>query len=76
MNSSKKIKLNIDNDVLRRLRSDLGIKMMGGNFAGTSDSFIKKLIDKIDNGAEEWHCCFKNKEKGASNGKKRKTTNQ
>jgi hypothetical protein len=76
MSSSKQIDLKIDDDVLGRLRSDLGIKMMGGNFAGTTDAFIKKLIDKIDSGANKWHCCFKNKEKGASNGKKRKTNDE
>ena len=44
----KEIKLKIDDDVLGRLRSDLSVKMMGGNFAGTIDAFIKKLIDQID----------------------------
>jgi len=73
MSNSKRINLKIDSDVLGRLKSDLGIKMLGGKFAGTGDALIKKLIDKIDSGAKEWHCCFKNKEKGASNGKKRKT---
>jgi len=57
----KKITLKIDDDILGRKRSDLSIKMMGGNFAGTIDAFIKKLIDKIDGGNKEWHCQYKNK---------------
>jgi len=57
----KEIKLKIDDDVLGRLRSDLSVKMMGGNFAGNIDAFIKKLIDQIDDNKKEWHCHYKNK---------------
>ena len=57
----KKITLKIDDDVLGRMRSDISIKMMSGNFAGTIDAFIKKLIDQIDGGNKEWHCQYKNK---------------
>ena len=57
----KKITLKIDDDVLGRMRSDISIKMMSGNFAGTIDAFIKKLIDQIDDGNKEWHCQYKNK---------------
>ena len=58
----KEIKLKIDDDVLGRLRSDLSVKMMGGNFAGTIDAFIKKLIDQIDDNKKEWYCHYKKKE--------------
>jgi len=61
LGSMKKITLKIDDDILGRMRSDLSIKMMGGNFAGTIDAFIKKLIDQIDDGNKEWHCKYKNK---------------
>ena len=57
----KKIKLKIDDDVLGRLRSDISIKMMSGNYTGTTNLFIKKLIDQIDGGNKEWHCKYKNK---------------
>ena len=40
----KTIILKIDDDVLGSLRSNINIKMLGGNFAGITDSFIKKLI--------------------------------
>ena len=58
----KKITLKIDDDVLGSLRSNISIKMMSSNFAGITDSFIKKLIDQIDDGNKEWHCQYKNKE--------------
>ena len=61
LGSMKKITLKIDDDILGRMRSDLSINMMGGNFAGTIDAFIKKLIDQIDDGNKEWHCKYKNK---------------
>ena len=57
----KEIILKIDDDVLGRMRSDISIKMMSGNYAGTINAFIKKLIDKIDDGNKEWHCKYKNK---------------
>ena len=57
----KKITLKIDDDVLGRMRSDVSIKIMSGNYAGTIDAFIKKLIDHIDGGNKEWHCKYKNK---------------
>ena len=57
----KKITLKIDDDVLGSLRSNISIKMMSGNFAGVTDSFIKKLIDQIDDGNKEWHCQYKDK---------------
>jgi len=57
----KKIILKIDDDVLGSLRSNINIKIMSGNFAGVADSFIKKLIDKIDGDNKEWHCHYKNK---------------
>ena len=58
----KKITLKIDDDVLGTLRSSISIKIMSGGFAGTADSFIKKLIDQIDKGNKEWHCKYKHKE--------------
>ena len=57
----KEITLKIDNDVLSRLRSDISIKMMSGNYAGLADAFIKKLINQIDDNKKEWHCQYKNK---------------
>ena len=57
----KKITLKIDDDVLGRLRSDISIKMMSGNYTGTTNLFIKKLIDHIDGGNKEWYCKYKNK---------------
>ena len=57
----KKITLKIDDDALGRLRSDISIKMMSGNYTGTTNLFIKKLIDQIDGGNKEWHCKYKNK---------------
>ena len=60
-NKMKKITLKIDDDILGRLRSDISIKMMSGNYTGTTNHFIKKLIDKIDDGNKEWHCQYKNK---------------
>ena len=61
LGNMKKITLKIDDDILGRLRSDISIKMMSGNYAGTIDAFIKKLIDKIDDENKEWHCQYKNK---------------
>jgi len=58
----KKITLKIDDDVFGKLRSTIIIKMASGNFTGTIDAFIKKLIDKIDEGNKEWHCKYKHKE--------------
>ena len=60
-NKMKKITLKIDDDILGRLRSDISIKMMSGNYTGTTNLFIKKLIDHIDDGNKEWHCKYKNK---------------
>jgi reverse gyrase len=57
----KTIILKIDDDVLGSLRSNINVKMMGGNFAGITDQFIKKLIDEIDDNNKEWHCQYKNK---------------
>ena len=57
----KKITLKIDDDILGRLRSDISIKMMSGNYTGTTNHFIKKLIDHIDDGNKEWYCQYKNK---------------
>jgi len=34
---------------------------MSGNYTGTTNLFIKKLIDHIDDGNKEWHCKYKNK---------------
>ena len=61
LGNMKNITLKIDDDILGRMRSDISIKMMGGNFAGIVDAFIKKLIDQIDDGNKEWHCKYKNK---------------
>ena len=57
----KKITLKIDDDVLGRMRSEISIKMISGNFAGITDAFIKKLINQIDDNKKEWHCKYKNK---------------
>ena len=61
LGNMKKITLKIDDAVLSRLRSDISIKMMSGNYAGLADAFIKKLINQIDDNNKKWHCKYKNK---------------
>jgi len=50
----KKIILKIDDSVVNKLRSALTTKMMCGNYAGILDTFVKRLIDHIDEDKEEW----------------------
>ena len=50
----KKITLELDDSVVRKLRSALATKMMCGNYAGILDTFVKRLIDHIDEDKEEW----------------------
>ena len=60
-NKMKKITLKIDDAVLSRLRSNISVKLISGNFAGITDAFMKKLINQIDDNKKEWHCKYKNK---------------
>ena len=50
----KKITLELDDAVVSKLRSALATKMMCGNFLGILDTFVKRLIDHIDEDKEEW----------------------
>ena len=50
----KKITLELDDSVVSKLRSALSMKMMCGNYAGILDTFVKRLIDHIDEDKEEW----------------------
>ena len=50
----KKITLKLDDAVVGKLRSALATKMMCGNYAGVPDTFVKRLIDHIDEDKEEW----------------------
>ena len=58
----KKIRLIIEDDVLRELKSHCNVRAITGNFGGIADIFIRKLIEKVDDNKKEWHCHYKNKE--------------
>jgi len=57
----KKIILIIEDDVLKELNTHCNVRAMTGNFGGIADGFIKRLIGKIDDNKNEWHCRYKNK---------------
>jgi len=47
------IHIQIDDDVFKRLKTEMGIRIMCDGSSGFSDQFVKKIITTIDSGEKE-----------------------
>ena len=59
----KKVTLEIADDVFAEIRSATAVKGMCGSLYGVVDSFMLKLIEKIEKGEETITFQFKDKKK-------------
>ncbi len=60
----KAITLKIEDEVFRKIKAEMTLRMMLGKTGGAVDSFMIKLINVIDENQTEYHFKFKGKEKG------------
>lgn len=56
-----KITLNIDDEVLKEMRTAMILRRMSEQSSGISDAFMSKVLDSIDSGQEQVDVKFKNK---------------
>jgi hypothetical protein len=59
----KVVKVEMEEGVYARLRSELGLKMAMGNFYGLQDEFLKIIISTIDKGDDFVHVTLKGDKK-------------
>ena len=58
----KKIELEFDEETFQTLKIEAQTRALTGNMWGLLDSFICRLVDKVDKGEETWEVIQKNKE--------------
>ena len=58
----RKIELEFDEETFQSLKIEAQTRALTGNMWGLLDSFICRLVDKVDKGEETWEVIQKNKE--------------